>query len=206
MVYPSDADDDPLRALLPAVADGDARAINQLLEAIGPRILRVVRQVLGATHPEVEDVVQEAAFGVMEALPDFRGECRVLYFASRVALLTAMNARRRLSLRERVTSTARVSDLDELASSDQSPSAALRAARRRRAVMELLAELPAGQAEALAMHCVLGYTLDETAEACRAPVNTVRGRLLTAKAALRKRLDADPELRDEVLDSERGVS
>jgi RNA polymerase sigma-70 factor (ECF subfamily) len=206
MVRLADAADDSLQALLPAVLDGDARAIARLLAAIGPRVLRVVRQVLGSTHPEVEDVVQEAVFGVMEALPEFRGECRVTYFASRVALLTAMNARRRLGLRERLTSSAAHEDFDELPTGELSPAAALRAARRRRVVAELMAELPAGQAEALAMHCVLGYTIDETAEACGAPANTVRGRLLTAKAALRKRLDEDPELRDEVLDSERGAS
>ena len=202
----ADAAADPLGPLLPAVIRGDARAIGRLLDAIGPRVLRVVRQVLGSRHPEVEDVVQEAVFGVMEALPEFRGECRVMYFASRVALLTAMNARRRLTLRERVTSAAPADDFDELPAGDLSPSAALLAARRRRVVAELLTELPAGQAEALAMHCVLGYTIDETAEACRVPPNTVRGRLLTAKAALRKRLEDDPELRDEMLDFERGVS
>ncbi len=206
MVHAAGPTDDPLERLLPSVARGDQRATEHLLDAIGPRILRVVRQVLGSGHPDVEDVVQEAVFGVLDALPEFRGDCRVVYFASRVALLTAMNARRRLILRERVTCAFPGDDVDALPTNQPSPSAALVASRRRRALTELLAELPHGQAEALAMHCILGYTIDETAETCRVPANTVRGRLLTAKAALRKRLDADPELRDEVLDAERGVS
>lgn len=198
--------DDPLERLLPSVARGDKRATARFIDAIGPRILRVVRQVLGSAHPDVEDVVQEAVFGVLDALPEFRGDCRVMYFASRVALLTAMNARRRSLLRERVTCAVPVDDLESLPTTHPSPSAALLAKRRRRALTELLAELPHGQAEALAMHCILGYTIGETAETCGVPANTVRGRLLTAKAALRKRLDGDPALRDEVLDAERGVS
>ena len=50
------------------------------------------------------------------------------------------------------------------------------------------------------MHCVLGYTVQETAAATGSPLNTVRGRLVSAKAALRQRLDRevipDPEATD----------
>ena len=72
------------------------------------------------------------------------------------------------------------------------------ASRRRRAVGELLSELPAPQAEALALHCVLGFTVSETAVACGVPENTVRSRLVTAKAALKKRLGEDAALREEL--------
>jgi len=206
MALPRDTADDPLRALVPEAAAGDPGALAELLSVIGPPVLRVVRQVLGSRHPDVEDVVQDAVFGVLEALPDFRGECRFVYFASRVALLTAMNARRRHQLRERFASQTSGNDFDELPTGEPSPSASLVVARRRRAMQELLVELPAAQAEALAMHCVLGYTIDETADACRVPGNTVRSRLLAAKAALRKRLEEDPALRDELSELEQGVS
>ena len=41
---------------------------------------------------------------------------------------------------------------------------------------------------------LLGFTIAEVAAAAEVPANTVRSRLLNAKAALRKRLGEDPEL------------
>jgi RNA polymerase sigma-70 factor (ECF subfamily) len=177
---------------------GDPSALEALLVAVGPSLLRVSRQILGPRHPDVEDVVQEAAFALVEALREFRGDSSVLHFACRVALLTAMNTRRKLRVRERLTPLSSEAVLDELAGSGPLPSAELVAARRRRAVGELLNELPAPQAEALAMHCVLGFTIAETALACGVPDNTVRSRLISAKAALKKRLGEDATLRDEL--------
>jgi RNA polymerase sigma-70 factor (ECF subfamily) len=168
------------------VLAGEADAIRALVRGIGPRVLRVVRQVLGSGHPEAEDVMQDAIFGVLEALPAFRGESGVLHFASRVALLTAMNARRRLRLRERHASELPPEGLDAFQAPGSSPALELDARRRRRAVEALLGELPPAQAEALAMHLILGFTIAETAEACGVPENTVRSRLLTAKAALKR--------------------
>jgi RNA polymerase sigma-70 factor (ECF subfamily) len=181
--------------LVPPAVAGEAAALERLLAAVGPSLLRVARQILGPNHPDVEDVVQEAAFALVEALREFRGDSSVLHFASRVALLTAMNTRRKLRVRERLTPLSREAVLDELAGDEPLPSTELVAARRRRAVGELLSELPAPQAEAPAMHCVLGFTVSETALACGVPENTVRSRLVTAKAALKKRLVEDATLR-----------
>jgi RNA polymerase sigma factor (sigma-70 family) len=177
---------------------GEPAAVEGLLVAVGPSLLRVSRQILGPDHPDVEDVVQEAAFALLEALREFRGDSSVLHFACRVALLTAMNTRRKLRVRERLTPLSNDAILDELVGDAPLPSAELVAARRRRAVGELLNELPAAQAEALAMHCVLGFTVAETALACGVPENTVRSRLITAKTALKKRLGEDATLREEL--------
>ncbi len=71
-----------------------------------------------------------------------------------------------------------------------------RVLEQREALRQLLDELPPEQAEALAMHCVLGCTVEETAAATGVPINTVRGRLVTAKSALRKILAENSELSD----------
>jgi RNA polymerase sigma-70 factor (ECF subfamily) len=143
-------------------------------------------------HPDVDDVAQDAVFAVLDALPGFRGESTVLHFVWRVAALTAINARRRVRLREQI---ARESvDLDELPGEAPSPATELVAARQRRAFRQLLEELPPVQAEVLALHCVVGLTVEEAAAVTGAPPNTVRSRLLTAKAVLRQRLAADQEL------------
>ena len=187
---------DPLAPLIGPVLERDARAIEAWVRATAPSATRVVRQILGATHPDVADVTQEALFAALEALPGFRGECTVLHFVWRVAALTAMNARRRLRLREQVTQSS--DETDAFATDEPSPLGCTLAARRRDALRRLLDELPAVKSEVLALHCVLGFTIDETARATGVPPNTVRSRLLAAKAALRERLLDDAELNESI--------
>ena len=194
---------DPL-VLLPKACAGDAAAVNELLAHCLPPMLRVVRQVLGREHDDVEDVLQEAAFGFMEALPSFRAECTLGHFARRVALLTALNARRRFQLRERLTPSTVPADLEVLGRAELSPTHGLEQ-RRRHAVLSLLNELPQAQAEALAMHCILGFTVGEIAEATGVVPNTVRSRLVSAKQSLRAVLADDAELEAQLRDWSRGA-
>ena len=56
---------------------------------------RIVRKVLGRGHPDIDDVTQDAVIALLTALLTFRGECSVEHFANRIALLTALAARRR---------------------------------------------------------------------------------------------------------------
>jgi RNA polymerase sigma-70 factor (ECF subfamily) len=188
--------DDPLRALAAAAAHGDREAQRTLLVAIGPSLLRIVRGVLGNAHPDVEDTLQEAMVAVHLALRSFRGECTTLHFACRVAVQTAMNARRKAGYRSRLTPSTAPADLVDLARDDSSPSQLVEAARRREALRQLLCELPAVQAEVLALHTLLGHTVEETAAATQVPVDTVRSRLRNALARLRERVHSSPTLID----------
>jgi RNA polymerase sigma-70 factor (ECF subfamily) len=180
---------DPLYALAGRAAAGDHAAGTTLLVNVGPALLRVVRSVLGVNHPEVQDVCQEAALAVLVGLPRFRGECTTLHFACRVAVLTAMNARRRSRFAYRDTSA--VDEHEELPDASSGPADLADAARRRAVLRRLLDELPMAQAEAVALHVVLGYTVDEAAAMLAVPVNTVRSRLRRALAALRQHINAD---------------
>lgn len=181
-------------ALARAAAGGDVTATRKLLESVAPRVSRVVRVVLGAGNPDVDDVIQQALIGLVQALPSFRGECEPASYASRIALRAAVAARKQARSRR-----ARQDDgveLERVECDAELPSDAARAARRRKAVLELLAELPDEQAESMALRFVLGWSLDEVARGTGAPVNTVRSRLRLAKEALRRRIEADPTLAD----------
>ena len=191
---------DPLAELVPRVLQGEARAIEAFVLAAGPSVLRAVRRILGPCHPDVEDVAQEAIIGAVGALASFRGKCTVLHYVWRVAALTAINARRKVRLYNQITQG--TASPDESPSGEPSPMRHALATRQREALRQLLDVLPPEQSEALAMHCVLGCTVEETASATGVPVNTVRGRLVTAKSALRKLLENDTELTDLL----RGVS
>jgi RNA polymerase sigma-70 factor (ECF subfamily) len=85
-------------------------------------------------------------------------------------------------------------ELAELARDERSPAEALEAAACRHALRELLAELPAQQAEVLALHTLLGYTVDETADTLAVPRDTVRSRLRAALARLRQQVSTQPAL------------
>lgn len=192
------AQPDGLADLAASAASGDRRAIRTFLLTVTPHLLRVVRRVLGAHHPDVDDVTQESAFAVMEALPKHRGECTVLHFACRIAVLTAMNARRAQAAQKRSSPDATV-DAHLVPSSLPGPDAELIAQARVQAIRELLDTLPLEQAEVLAMHCVLGYTVREIATTVRAPVETIRSRLRLAKQSLRERIGEDPELEESIV-------
>jgi RNA polymerase sigma-70 factor (ECF subfamily) len=184
---------DELADVARAASQGDRSAAHALLVALAPHLLRTVRSVLGRDDADVEDVAQEAALVVLDALPGFRGESSVVRFATRTAVLVAMNARRKRTATKRGSNlTASAVDLDALAGRREGPEQELARARAIDAVRALLLTLPAAQAEALGLHCIGGCTLAEIAQATNAPLQTVKSRLRLARQALRQLLDREP--------------
>jgi RNA polymerase sigma factor (sigma-70 family) len=185
---------DDLASLAAAVARGDREAVRTFVMATGGMVRSGVRMVLGGG--DVEDVTQDAMIELLRALPRFRGECTVAQFAARVAVLTAMAARRRRRTQERWI--ARDACQDDAAGAETTPHAEAEAERRRAAVRRLLDELPEAIAEAMALYFVLGHTVQEIAAATNAPVGTVSSRLRIGKERLRRRLAADAALSEEL--------
>ena len=64
------------------------------------RFSAAVRAIAGRDAPDVEDIVQETMVAFVQALPAFRGECSVVHYASRIAVRTAMAARKRRLIRQ----------------------------------------------------------------------------------------------------------
>jgi RNA polymerase sigma factor (sigma-70 family) len=191
VVAPPDAD---LSDLARRAAGGDRRAAHGLLLRVGPSMLRAARRVLARRTEDVEDVVQEAMQALIDALPGFRGQCTVLHFAWRVAVLTALANRRRLDLRAQWAAGS--TDGADVAADGPSPAEAALLRSRREALGALLDQLPPDQAEVLVLHAAYGFTVEEVAGAVGRPVETIRSRLRLAKRALRDRIDASPELAD----------
>jgi RNA polymerase sigma-70 factor (ECF subfamily) len=185
-----------LSELARRAAAGDRRAVHALLLKVGPPMLRAVRRVLARRTADVEDVVQEAMQALVDALPGFRGQCTVLHFAWRVAVLTALANRRRLDLRAQWA--AESTDAVEIEEAAQAPALADAALLRgrREALSALLDALPPDQAEVLVLHAAYGFTIEELAGAVGRPIETIRSRLRLAKRALRDRIDASPDLAD----------
>ena len=158
-------------------------------------MLRVARQVLGPGHPEVPDVAQEAAWGVLCRLETFRGDCSLQHFACRVAVLVAMNVRRRE--RSQRVKAERLGELEAVGGAEAaSPEHRALAQRAADALRVLLDELPSTQAEVLCLHHMVGLTAPEIATLTGAPVETVRSRLRLGRKALQARVVGDEWLLD----------
>lgn len=186
---------DELGALASAAARGEPAALRTFLATIVPQLLRVVRRVLGAAHPDLEDVTYEAAYAVLDGLPRFRGEGTVKHFACRVAVLTAMNVRRREGTSKR-KEPGPVFELERISSEAPGPEQSALNAALTPIVRDLVATLSEPMAEALTLHVILGYTVGEISETCGVSAETVRSRLRLAKQALRKRVLGNPRLRE----------
>lgn len=158
-------------------------------------MLRVVRGVMGPYAAEVDDALQQSLIALIHALPAFRSECAPAGYACRIAFRTALAVRRKA----RLASLRRDDgvDTDQLRG-DLVSSASSDAQRRTDVVRSLLDELPPEQAEALAMRTMMGWSLEEIAAASGSPLNTIRSRLRLAKEALRRKIEADPTLAEEL--------
>jgi len=186
---------DELRGLAQAAARGDGRAAASLVVHVGSSMLIVVRKVLGR-RTDVEDVIQDAVVGLIQGLQTFRGDCSVAHFARRVALLTALAARRRARLHAQLVELVD-EPIDEVPDAPARTPLDLALANRRRAIVgRLLEELPQVISEALALHFLLGYTVDEIADTEGISAHTVWSRLRLGKRALRRRLAGDETLAD----------
>ncbi len=178
---------DDLLELARAAALGQENAARTLMTAVAGGMLRSVRKVLGAHHPDVDDAMQDAVIAFVSALREFRGDCHVAHFANRVAVFTAMAVRRRSQTRARFTDLgASLAEQEDLHGA--SPLAGALAKRRRELVRALLDDLSEPIAEAVALHFLLGYSVEEIAAASSVPVNTVWSRLRLGKQRLRKAL------------------
>jgi RNA polymerase sigma-70 factor (ECF subfamily) len=174
---------------------GDGEAIHALVMELGGPMLRTVRKVLGARHPDAEDVAQEAVLGLVSSLERFRGDCTVTHYAHQVALRSALHARRHFKVRDKIGDPAIAID-EPVDSSGHTPLELAVSRERRRVIRSLLERLPEPTAEALAMHFMLGYTVDEIAATVDVSPNTIWSRLKLGKRALKRSLARDQRLAD----------
>jgi RNA polymerase sigma factor (sigma-70 family) len=181
---------DPLLPVARLAGQRNRFAMRQVIEAVAPAMLRAIRKVMGHRTAEVEDVLQDAVEGLLQALPTFKGECTVLHFACRVAVLSALAFRRRSSFRAQFSVDGEHAS-DGASSPSPSPIDDVCASRRRQLLGCLLDDLAPAQAEVLVLHCALGFSVAEIAASLACPVETVRSRLRLSKQALRARIAAN---------------
>lgn len=179
-----------LRRLVDQSVQGSFAARNELFGTLLPKMVAVTRSALSpGSTADVEDVVQEALIRLNRALPNYRGESSVGYFATRVAVHTATDfLRRKMARRKYEDEAARSRD-------DAHVDAEPWDAQSRSRLRFLLEDLSDVQAETL-VHVALGHSVQEIASGMGVPVETVRSRLRLARKTVRERIAADPQLKE----------
>ena len=172
-----------------AVADGVVEARRILAERLFDRIRRTLSYTCDAAT--TEDLTQVALIQILRTAGTYRGENRVEAWADRIAVRCALKyfekSRRRSALADAIWFVARSVESTE-------EKVFKRQARVRLA--QLLRELPEPQALTLVLRYMNGHSVEEIATITAVPVNTVRGRIRTARKKIRKKILSDPVLGD----------
>ncbi|HEY3548951.1 MAG TPA: sigma-70 family RNA polymerase sigma factor [Propionicimonas sp.] len=184
-----DAPDD--RALVDAALGGDADAFRVLVERNARLVVGVCARVLG-DPAEAEDVAQEAFLRAYDALATYRGDGAFGAWVTRIAVRRASS---RLAARRQTWSLddegAHAITAETMRSEDDLELGVLDA-EARRALWSAVADLPAGQREAVALRFAHDLSIDEIAVRTDTPVGTVKSRLHRAMHTLRERLGTRP--------------
>jgi RNA polymerase sigma-70 factor (ECF subfamily) len=164
------------------VRSGDAAAFGQIVDATSGRLVRLAARMLGNVV-DAEDVVQEAYVKAYRALTtgEFDGRANVSTWLYRIVTNQAIDAMRGRARRPKPTDTADESSSD-LASAEQKMALA--------ELSDFMSELPPDQRAALVLKAVEGMTSPEIAEVLQCSEGAVEQRLVRARAALRKRSEA----------------
>jgi RNA polymerase sigma factor (sigma-70 family) len=183
----TDATVDPagLNALAQKALGKEPQAIRTFLQAIAPAIRRTCCGAMGPGHADLEDTIQEALVDTMRALPRYRFEGNVIHYVTKIALRLAIDTRRRGTLR-----SGRLHEFEEhqvrhaIGHGEDSRFEQAELAR------QVLQQLSPTLTEALVLHLVLGFSVDEVASITRTRTNTVRKRLRVGRASMRRKLAA----------------
>lgn len=169
-----------LVALARRAIRGDRRALDDLLHELSPDIVRTARLVVGAGSWAAEDAAQEAMIDVMRGIQGLREPEAVRAWALRVTTARALKVARR----ERLLSLDRWKrDVPELAVTPvDSRLAVLKAAFDR---------LPPRMRAAAVLRLHAGLSEEETAEALRCSIGTVKSQIHEARGRLTQSLRAE---------------
>jgi RNA polymerase sigma-70 factor (ECF subfamily) len=160
----------------------DGAAFAELVRRYRQPVFRLAVSILGQGFaPDAEDVAQDVMLRVHHALSTFRGEAKLGSWIYRIAFHQALNVKARTRYR-----APHLSDqaLATTPSQERGPHDRLQEERRRRAVLECVAELPEVYQSALRLHYWLGASMSEIAEMLDTPENTVKSYLHRARRLL----------------------
>ncbi len=182
--------DDP--ALVARCRDGDPEALTKVFRAHAPYLERLLRRVMGPSA-DIDDLLQNTFIGAISAFPRFRGEAAVRTWLSRIAVRTAINARRKPE-RKRPHLSLVPAQHGGTVSPDYGGAVDERRCLER--VYAILRALGVKKQTAFALHVFEGHSLEEVAALTGASRAAVKSQVFWARRSLLKQARKDPLLRD----------
>ena len=177
-------------------ANGDDDARRKLMELLFARIHKTA-SYLAYSLEEAEDLAQTTCIEVLLNAGTFRGESSLSFWADRVTLFTASKILTKKRRREQILEAV----CQPEALSKNADAMAERTLVRQRLAYHMK-DLKYYQREVLLLRYIQGYTIYEAADLCGIPIETARGRLKKGRSVLKKKVLADPLLRDWVRELE----
>jgi RNA polymerase sigma-70 factor (ECF subfamily) len=180
------------RALVAAVAAGDAEAHARLFRAYHGRLAAFARRVTGRADI-AEEVASDALMVLWRRAAAFEGRSRVSTWLHGVAWRLAMRARARAAARPEEA------EIDPEAAADPAPRAEDDDVLLRRRLAAAMAALSPDHRRVIELTYFEGLACEEAALRLGCPVGTVKTRMMHARARLRRLLEAPPAPRPEEL-------
>lgn len=186
--------------LVASIRAGDETAAVDLHDRLRPRVERTVRAILGPGHPELDDLAQQTFVEIVLSLGRYRGECALETWAGTIAARTVFKYLRRRKLERRFFEEAGANEVGPTDGASLGRQLVARSLARR--VRAHLRELDLAKAEAFLLHDVCGFEAKEVASIAGITETAAHARIARGRRELHARIEADPELRDVLVDME----
>jgi RNA polymerase sigma-70 factor (ECF subfamily) len=175
--------------LVSLAAAGDPTAQHKLVQRLRHRVHAIALSSLGNLL-DAEDTTQAILVEILRSAGTFRGDS-LLGWADRIAARTAIRHARQRGVRAMQCESR--ADLDEMVEA-QVEVGALIDHELPRTMVEYLALLPEARRVAVVLRHVMDYSIEEVAAMTEVSPNTVKDRLLHARAQLRRWIRRDLSL------------
>jgi len=184
-------DENPDKALVERVQQGDKKAFDLLVLKYQSRIIKLVSRYVH-DRGDAMDITQEAFLKAYRALPRFRGESAFYTWMYRIAINTAKNflsvQSRRPAEGNRDTLDTEDYDFVPALRENETPEHMLLKDEIESAILAAVDDLPEELRTAITLREAEGLSYEEIAQTMDCPVGTVRSRIFRAREAIDARL------------------
>ena len=192
---PQRVEDDP--TIAHRVATGDRAAFELLMRRYNRRLYRLARASL-RDDAEAKDALQDAYLSAFRSIGQFRGDCALSTWLSRIVLNECLARKRRATRRQNIISIvswgSAMEPVADAADTAERPDHAFARAQIRSVLERKVSELPEPLRLVFVLRSIEEMPVEEVADTLSLAPETVRSRHFRAKGMLREALAQEIDL------------